>query len=135
MFQAYFRKQAPLDPSVLRRSLEMLGKRIFPTCPESVWVFGSVARGEAHEGSDIDLLLVYAHDQDIAAARDRIYGDLSGPLCELPADLLFVTKDEFLRKSDMGGVCLLAKTEGKPLQSLLGDKDESQTTLQERVCS
>ena len=129
MFQAFFRKPKPLDPKKLQRSLEVMDRRISSTQPLDVWVFGSVASGEAHEDSDIDMLLVYATDQEIALARDKLYNDLREPLCELPVDLIFVTEDEFLRKSKIGGVCQIATSVGKSLRSLLGDRHESKATL------
>lgn len=49
----------PRDREATLRRLKELGKRLLRELPvEAVYVFGSFARGEEHEGSDLDLLVV-----------------------------------------------------------------------------
>ena len=69
---------AVLDAAGVRgRLLELLGAQARQLTPMPVHasVFGSFARGEAGDGSDIDLLVIAATDQDVAgweSAIDRI---------------------------------------------------------------
>jgi predicted nucleotidyltransferase len=96
----------------LARVVETIVRRFVP---DSVYVFGSQARGEAGGDSDVDLLIVvpdageYPHHLAQAA-----YGEVGRHL--LPLDLVFVSRDEFAWRSR--SVTSLAATvlrEGRPL--------------------
>ncbi|MDQ6760314.1 MAG: nucleotidyltransferase domain-containing protein [Acidobacteriota bacterium] len=63
--------------------------------PERVVLFGSHARGDADEGSDVDLMVLFS---DIDNPRDRaaeIYSDLAG--CGFAKDILVSTVSRFER--------------------------------------
>ena len=83
--------------------------------PERIYVFGSAARGEMNEASDVDLAVVFQTEAEDKAARKAI-------LCrprddEWPQDILFFTADEFDRKALVGGVCMIIAQEGRLLYS------------------
>lgn len=65
--------------------------------PERVYVFGSIARGEARDGSDVDLLVI--ENEAFGAGRsrlnetNRIHKALSD--FRVPVDILLYSKDEF----------------------------------------
>lgn len=115
MIANQFRKQECLSNRDRDAAIAQIMQRIGPTRPTMVWLFGSMARGEATVNSDIDLLLVYEDETSVRIAREQIYRDLKAPLTSLPSDLIFVTREEFERKSLMGGVCFIAKHEGVDL--------------------
>ena len=86
--------------------------------PLAVIVFGSAARGEMTERSDIDLALIYPDEASLKAGRSAIYRQ--PPAGSWPADLLFYTKDVFLGKRESGGVCDLIGREGRVIHGGLG---------------
>lgn len=61
--------------------------------PELVVVFGSVARGEADEHSDVDLLVVVDTDTDPFKLTARMYKELAD--IRIPKDIIVVTPEEF----------------------------------------
>jgi predicted nucleotidyltransferase len=79
--------------------------------PLAVIVFGSAARGELTEGSDIDIALVFPDEATLKERRAAIYRE--APPDAWPADLLFYTEAAFRTKRASGGVCELIAKEGK----------------------
>lgn len=57
---------------------------------EEVWLFGSFARGEVHEGSDIDLVIVGDFRERFHERIGRIWA-----LTDLPIEPLCYTREEF----------------------------------------
>ena len=57
---------------------------------KQVVLFGSLARGDLHEGSDIDLIVVRETDKKFLDRLDEFYIDASEPL-----DILVYTPEEF----------------------------------------
>lgn len=80
--------------SELRGILERL---IAALEPERIYVFGSQARGDARDDSDIDLLIIVP-DSDLPAHRrdQAAYGAVGRHF--LPLDLLVMTRAEFERR-------------------------------------
>ena len=83
------------DP-YLREIVEVLK----PYDPERIILFGSRARGEAHELSDYDLVVIKRTDRSFV---DRLQ-DMVPYLAQLqrPADILVYTPEEFDRMGDIG---------------------------------
>ena len=79
--------------------------------PLAVIVFGSAARGEMTERSDIDIALIFPDEETLKSCRKDIYR--RPPVDSWPTDLLFFTITAFLRKRESGGVCELIGREGK----------------------
>lgn len=65
--------------------------------PIKVILFGSYARGTAHEGSDIDLLVVEDNIPDMAAENNRVRGAV-GQL-GVGVDILLYPREEFERRT------------------------------------
>ena len=120
MFAWHFSK-TPLPQEKADAAIAAVKARVALSSPLMMIVFGSIADGNAHDGSDLDVLLVYETDQDVARARHLIYSGLTGPIAEMPVDLIFVTRDEYRRKRDLGGVCFEAAKRGLRIIDQCGD--------------
>ncbi len=82
--------------------------------PQSLVLFGSAARGEMTEASDLDLALIFPNQIILETARKNLY--ISPPTGQLwPMDLLFYTLEEFKQRVNQGGVCELIRKEGRLL--------------------
>jgi predicted nucleotidyltransferase len=82
--------------------------------PLRIILFGSHARGEAHPGSDIDLLVVLPHVTDKRKAAIEI----RRTLVDFPVgkDIIVTTPDEIARRGNLvGDVLRPALREGKVL--------------------
>ena len=66
--------------------------------PIKVIVFGSYARGEAKNDSDLDLIVVEDEIPDLAKEYNRIR-DALGPI-EIGVDLLLYTRSDFERRAN-----------------------------------
>ncbi|MFW5843663.1 MAG: nucleotidyltransferase domain-containing protein [Spirochaetota bacterium] len=85
--------------------------------PSRIVAFGSAARGELREDSDVDIALLFRDEQTMSAAKRAIY---ASPRTDFrPIDLLFFTEEEFKSRAEVGGVCMLIRDEGRVLW---GDK-------------
>jgi HEPN domain-containing protein/predicted nucleotidyltransferase len=84
--------------------------------PELILLFGSRARGEAHEDSDYDLMLVVPDGVDAESSRKTAYDLRSG--LKLDVDILARTTSEYLRRqNDPGFLDWLVSREGLLLYS------------------
>lgn len=84
--------------------------------PEKAYLFGSQARGESHEDSDYDILLVVPQSDIVPAKRmERVYDLLRG--CHAPpADVFVYTREEFdQHKGDFNSVPEMALNLGKEI--------------------
>lgn len=82
--------------------------------PLRIILFGSHARGDAHPGSDIDLLVVLPHATDKREAAIEI----RRALADFPVgkDIIVTTPDEIARRGNLvGDVLRPALREGKVL--------------------
>lgn len=84
------------------------------TNPLRVLLFGSYARGDADEGSDLDLLVIEREVPDKAAEYLKLHRAV-GPM-GVGVDVLVFSQEEFERRSQVPGtVPYWAKKEGKLL--------------------
>ncbi|MEE9295109.1 MAG: nucleotidyltransferase domain-containing protein [Phycisphaerae bacterium] len=82
--------------------------------PLRLILFGSHARGTAHPGSDVDLLVVLPHVVDKRRVAIEIRRALSD--FPLPKDIIVTTPEEIARRGDsVGSVLRPALREGKVL--------------------
>lgn len=82
--------------------------------PQKIILFGSYGRGEAREGSDVDLLVIKSNVKDRVAEMARLNRVLS-PL-RIAVDLLVVSRETFDYWADTpGNVYFQAIQEGKVL--------------------
>jgi uncharacterized protein len=83
--------------------------------PDRIILFGSHARGDAHEDSDIDLLVLFSDVDDPHARAAEVYAALIG-FCVLPKDIVVSTTARFERYRDVANtVYWSASREGKVL--------------------
>ena len=98
----------PLLDDIVARLVDALG-------PDEVYLFGSRARGDSEEESDIDLLVIVPHSNQPGFKRDReALRALRGLGCAV--DVIVLTRAEFDAKRQV--VCSLPATvcrEGKLL--------------------
>lgn len=84
--------------------------------PEEIWLFGSAARGEAREGSDLDLLVVMSvaetsSGRDRARAIRRLFRGW-----RVPMDVVVLEPEEFREGQDQPGhLARIATREGRRL--------------------
>jgi len=86
-----------------------------------LYLFGSAAIGRMSDQSDIDILVVVPAANMIRPAQVKLRNIQK--LTRFVVDLVWVDEQEFDRKKNMGGICYLAKTEGRCLyQKTNGDQ-------------
>lgn len=82
--------------------------------PARIIVFGSYARGDADEGSDLDLLVIEREVIDKAAEYFKLHRAIGS--IGVGVDVLVLSHDEFERRSRVPGtIPYWAKKEGKVL--------------------
>lgn len=99
--------------------LQQVVKRIVATVqPRRVILFGSYGRGDADEGSDLDLMIVlpYVPDKHGEIVRlHKVVGDVG-----VGVDVLVYSEAEYQRRSQVPGTVLyLARKEGRRLYEAL----------------
>jgi predicted nucleotidyltransferase len=77
---------------------EVIDRLVRGLQPDRIYLFGSQVRGEADEGSDIDLLLVVPDSDLPRHQREALSYDLLWGLT-VPVDVIVLTRDEFQRGS------------------------------------
>jgi predicted nucleotidyltransferase len=96
-------------------------QRLLSCCaPNQVILFGSAARAEATDQSDLDLIVLFSDEHEADDAKKDYYR-LALPR-SYPVDILFMSVEEYTRKSLVGGVCMVASNEGRVIYCR-GDKD------------
>ncbi len=101
-----------LDPAQLSRAAERLASAA--TRPATVTVFGSCARGDASESSDLDLVVIEPELPDKAGEYLRLKAALGR--VGVGVDLLLFARPDFDRRSQVPGTLpYRAKREGKVL--------------------
>jgi uncharacterized protein len=84
-------------PADARSSIgEMVSRIAERFAPDRIILFGSYARGDAREDSDIDLLVLFAEVEDPLARAGEIYAALIG-CSAIPKDIVVSTTTRFER--------------------------------------
>ena len=102
-----------LNCETVTTAAERVADAIEQFSPNAIILFGSAARDEATDQSDIDILVICDSDDDLTRARKGVRKVL--PKTVLPIDLIWMTVGEFERKKDLGGIAFIASREGKVL--------------------
>ncbi len=90
-------REPTTDATLLDDILDRLVRKLEP---DSVYLFGSRARGDAHPDSDFDILIVVTESSLPGYARDRLaLRALRG--IRVPVDTIVLTREEFDRKRDV----------------------------------
>jgi predicted nucleotidyltransferase len=80
---------------------------------ESVYLFGSFVNDKFTVESDLDLAVIIPDDDSPKNFLQKIYEP--GRLSQWPLDLLVFRSSDFIRKSEIGGVCFDIKESGVEL--------------------
>ncbi len=106
--------------AVIDDTLEIMTRRIVSGFqPERIILFGSYARGDANEQSDVDLLVVMPDGTDRRQTAIAILGALGG--LGVAKDVVVTTLDEIARRGDLVGTVLRpALREGRILYERAG---------------
>jgi uncharacterized protein len=86
---------SPLLPEITRRLLRV-------STPDRIILFGSHARGDAQEDSDIDLLVVIRDIQSPRSESTRLRQALRGLL--IPVDIIVATPQQIEQYGNMNGL-------------------------------
>lgn len=91
---------------------KVVGRLVEAAKPQKIYLFGSYARGDAREQSDLDFLVVESvlknHRKEMVRLHDAIR-----PM-RIPADILAVSEAVFNEWADVPGTVIhKAKTEGR----------------------
>lgn len=82
--------------------------------PAAVMLFGSYARGDADEGSDLDLLVIEQFVTDKASEYQKLHRAVGA--IGVGVDIVVISREEFTRRSQvLGTVPYWALKEGKLL--------------------
>jgi predicted nucleotidyltransferase len=81
--------------------------------PSRVFLFGSAARNELTDHSDVDFAILFASENELREARKTLFSRSRAD--EFPQDILLFVESEFERKRKIGGVCAIVADEGKLL--------------------
>ena len=104
----------PLEPSEADNFIDLELRRILETTqPKLVYLFGSGARGELTDASDLDFLIVLEDESNLKAAKKKYYSSRLPK--KIAVDAVFVTLSEFKSRSIVGGICMVCLDEGKLL--------------------
>ena len=88
---------ASLDKTVQ----ETVGRILSVVSPKQVFLFGSAARGDLHDNSDIDLLVVVPNGTHRRGTAQQIYRNLIG--LGIGADIVVVTEEDVEKYRDVDG--------------------------------
>jgi predicted nucleotidyltransferase len=101
-----------VSPEILEEVVDRLAQGLHP---EQIYLFGSQARAQAEEGSDIDLLVVVADSDLPRHRREALSYDLLWGLTT-PVDVIVLTRAEFQRASQVKtSLASTVRTEGRIL--------------------
>jgi predicted nucleotidyltransferase len=79
----------------------------------SIYIFGSAINGNFTAESDIDILVVLEDQKSIREVQALI---VRLGQKEWPIDWILKEKSDFERRSEIGGVCFIAKAQGRRLK-------------------
>jgi predicted nucleotidyltransferase len=107
---AFMKKKLPLE--VVRLEVDRIATIIGNVVrPYAIYVFGSAAEDSMSDQSDIDLLIILTSPLEINPARKAIAK--IRPFSEFPLDLVWMTRDDFVRKSAIGGLAQIVAEDGR----------------------
>ncbi|MEZ4749316.1 MAG: nucleotidyltransferase domain-containing protein [Bdellovibrionota bacterium] len=87
---------------------------------EEAILFGSAARGEMTEASDLDIVLIFSRPSEAAHAARTVHQKRKAS-AEWPTDLLCVDRAAYTEKSAIGGVYLIAREDGRRIYPVEGE--------------
>lgn len=102
----------PLPPEQVASLVAIELNRIKQACkPTHVYLIGSAARNEMTDSSDLDFLVTFPDLDALKVGKKAYYASRRGDLW--PVDVVFMTVDEYQRKSQIGGIAMVCAKEGQ----------------------
>ncbi len=102
----------PIPVAAVHLEVERLVDRLVHLLnPRAIYLFGSAARGEMTDQSDLDLLILGRDQNDIKAMRKLLRPHL--PLSKYSVDFVWMSVQDFQSRSKIGGLAMVASEEGK----------------------
>lgn len=87
--------------------------RLLAFCePKAIFLFGSLARNQAREGSDIDLALIFQSEEEVKLFRENYPKNRDWSWA---TDILVYTASDFAKRSQIGGAAYIIAREGRIL--------------------
>jgi predicted nucleotidyltransferase len=83
---------------------DTIGRILSVVSPKQVFLFGSAARGDIHENSDIDLLVVVPNGTHRRRTAQSIYRNMVG--LNFGADIVVATEDDIEKYRDAEGLII-----------------------------
>jgi predicted nucleotidyltransferase len=103
-----------LTPAQTNEILTAKLKWILSGCqPVKIILFGSAARNEMTDQSDVDIALLFSTAAEVKVQKKLLYKTPGRDLW--PQDLFFLSEEEFSEKALTGGICEIIASEGKVL--------------------
>ena len=99
----------PNEFDAISEAKRVLKQSLFIDYVAEAYVFGSAVDGRFSEVSDIDILVVFSSLEDIKKAQKTLF---RSQLSDWPIDWVFKEKADFDKRSEVGGVCFMAKHHG-----------------------
>ncbi len=99
-----------------QQSIKLIAQRVAAasSSPSKVILIGSYARGDANEGSDVDLVVLQKNFADKAAEYRRLIAEVN--TVAFKVDLILMREEDFEWKAQVGGTLpYWAKREGRVL--------------------
>jgi len=107
---AFLKKRIPYDD--VRQEVEASITKVADEInPYAIYLFGSLARDEFTDQSDIDLLIITHSVDDIRAARKAVAK--IRPFSRFPVDVVWMSRDDFVKRANIGGIAQIVKEEGR----------------------
>jgi predicted nucleotidyltransferase len=98
------------DPSWKILFKEIIDRVVKVEPSATIFIFGSFVANRLTAESDIDIAVIIPDSESPKAVLKRIYE--GGRLAEWPVDLLVFRNGDFIRKSQIGGVCFDIRESG-----------------------
>jgi len=105
-----------MNPPIIEKIVDLIVPLVEP---DQIVLFGSYARGDYNESSDVDLLVIKKGLDDEDATIDKIYYSFLGKNLEVDVDVLAIDYNRYLElNDDIGYIYRTIKREGKVVYEL-----------------
>ncbi len=101
------------SPALVTKARKILQKIPSQNLILEAYLFGSAVDGKFTPDSDLDFLVVVETENEIRSLQKEVY---QPRFADIAIDWIFKSRDEFLVRKDLGGVCFEAFHHGKRLK-------------------
>jgi predicted nucleotidyltransferase len=95
-------------PSLVRKTIDCVARGY---APQKIWLYGSFARGDFHQGSDLDLIIIKETSKKLPDRIEEVLGYVPGgiavePMVYTPGEIetMLAQKNIFLEQAFSEGV-------------------------------